>query len=86
MEFKELKYKVFWKYFLRKGRFINFNNLKLFTEKTQWLKVYDCLPIKTVLADKIAVRDWVIKKIGEKYLKPVYGIWERYEDIDFYYF
>lgn len=83
MEFKELKYKVFWKYFLRKGRFINFNNPKLFTEKIQWLKVYDCLPIKTVLADKIAVRDWVIKEIGEKYLKPVYGIWERYEDIDF---
>lgn len=83
MDEKELKRKIFWKYFLRKGRFINFKNPKLFSEKIQWLKVYDCIPIKTRLADKIAVRDWVREQIGEKYLKKVYGVYEKYEDIDF---
>lgn len=83
MDSNELKRKVFWKYFFRKGRFINFKNPKLFTEKIQWLKVYDCVPIKTRLADKIAVRDWVREQIGEKYLKKVYGVYEKYEDIDF---
>ena len=78
-----LKYKILWKYFLRKGRIINFKNPKLFSEKIQWLKVYDCLPIKTRLADKLAVRDWVKDKIGEKYLKKIYGVYEKYEDIDF---
>ncbi len=103
-----LKYKILWKYFLRKGRIINFKNPKLFTEKIQWLKVYDCLPIKTQLADKLAVQDWVTKtlkhydinviknppslsdtslkkggKLTTLYLKKVYGIYEKYEDIDF---
>lgn len=78
-----LKFKILWKYFLRKGRIINLKNPRLFTEKIQWLKIYDCTPIKTQLADKIAVREWVKGKIGEKYLKKVYGIYEKYEDIDF---
>ena len=83
MDEKELRHRVFWKYFFRKGRFINFKNPKLFTEKIQWLKVYDCTPIKTVLADKLAVRDWVRDKIGEQYLKKIIGVYDRYEDIDF---
>lgn len=83
MEQNELRRKIFWKYFFRKGRFINFKNPKLFTEKIQWLKVYDCTPIKTRLADKILVRDWIKEQIGEKYLKKIIGIYERYEDIKF---
>lgn len=78
-----LTFKILWKYFLRKGRIINLKNPRLFTEKIQWLKIYDCTPIKTRLADKIAVREWVKEKIGQKYLKKLYGIYEKYEDIDF---
>lgn len=83
MEQNKLKRNIFWKYFFRKGRFINFKNPKLFTEKIQWLKVYDCTPIKTRLADKILVRDWIKEQIGSKYLKKIIGIYERYEDIQF---
>lgn len=83
MDREELKRKVFWKYFFRKGRFINFKNPELFTEKIQWLKVYDCTPVKTRLADKILVRDWIKEQVGEEYLKKIYGIYEHYEDIDF---
>ena len=77
MELEELRHKVFWKYFFRKGRFINFKNPKFFSEKIQWLKVYDCIPIKTTLADKIKVRDWIKEKIGSEYLKEIYGIYEN---------
>jgi len=83
MNQEKLKHKIFWKYFFRKGRFINFKHPKLFTEKIQWLKVYDCLPIKTTLADKLAVRDWVKDKIGEEYLKQIYAVASCYEDINF---
>lgn len=35
------------------------------------------------MADKYAVREEVAKIIGEEYLIPLYGHWERPEDIDF---
>lgn len=82
MNQRELRRKVFWKYFFRKGRFINFKHPKLFTEKIQWLKVYDCTPIKTTLADKILVRDWVKEKIGGEYLKKIYAVGDKFEDLD----
>lgn len=71
------------RYFFRFFRFINFKNPKLFTEKIQWLKLNDCNPEKTCLADKIAVREWVKDKIGEKYLKKIYGIYNSFDEIDF---
>ena len=54
-----------------------------FNEKIQWLKIYDSTPIKTRLADKYLVREWVKEKIGEKYLIPLLGVYDRFEDIDF---
>ena len=56
---------------------------KTFNEKIQWLKLYDSTPIKTRLADKYLVREWVKEKIGEKYLIPLLGVYDRFEDIDF---
>lgn len=35
-----------------------------------------------LLADKIAVRDWVKKQGFSEILIPVYGVWDRGEDID----
>ena len=44
---------------------LNFNddisNPQTFNGKIQWLKIHDILPIKTKLADKYAVREWVEK-------------------------
>lgn len=34
----------------------------------QWYKMYDNSPIKTKLADKYRVREWVAQTIGEEYL------------------
>ena len=63
---------------------LNLNNPQTFNEKIQWLKLYDSTPIKTQLADKYLVRDWVKEKIGEKYLIPLLGVYDKFEDIDFY--
>lgn len=56
---------------------------KTFNEKIQWLKLYDTTPLKTLLADKYLVREWVKEKIGEKYLVPLLGVWEHFDEINF---
>lgn len=64
------------------GEQLNLISPKTFNEKIQWSKLYDSTPIKTRLADKYLVRDWVAEKIGEKYLIPLLGVWDRFDDID----
>ncbi len=65
------------------GEELNLENPKTFNEKMQWLKLYDSTPLKTRLADKYLVREWVKEKIGEEYLIPLLGVWEKFDDIDF---
>ena len=65
------------------GHSLDWNNLRSYTEKMQWEKMYNHDPKKIVLADKYAVRDWVIEKIGEEYLIPLIGVWEKVTDINF---
>ena len=62
---------------------LNLDYPQTFNEKIQWLKLYDSTPIKTRLADKYLVRDWVKEKIGEKYLIPLLGVYDKFEDINF---
>ncbi len=70
-------------FFKKTGQELNLDNPQTFNEKIQWMKLYDSTPIKTRLADKYLVRDWVKEKIGEEYLIPLIGVWEKFEDIDF---
>jgi hypothetical protein len=65
------------------GETLDLENPKTFNEKMQWLKLYDSTPLKTRLTDKYLVRDWVRGQIGEKYLIPLYGVWDKFDDIDF---
>lgn len=67
----------------RMGKPLDFNHLTTFTEKMQWIKIYDATPLKSRLADKYLVRRWVADKIGEKYLIPLLGVWNDFDDIDF---
>lgn len=62
---------------------LNLENPKTYTEKIQWIKLYDIDNLKTKLADKYLVRDWVKNKIGEKYLIPLLGVWDKFNDINF---
>ncbi len=62
---------------------LNLEHPKTFDEKIQWLKLYDSTPIKTELADKYLVRDWITEQIGKQYLIPLLGVWDSFDEIDF---
>lgn len=70
-------------YRLYLGKSLDLNNPKRFTEKIQWLKIYGRTPINAIMADKYAVKDYVKEHIGEQYVIPLLGVWDRPEDIDF---
>lgn len=72
-----------WDYKVHSGRKLSFRNPQTFCEKLQWLKYYYRNPEYTRLVDKYAVREYVKEKIGEEYLVPLYGVYEKWEDIDF---
>ncbi len=63
------------------GKKLNLKSPKLFTEKIQWLKLYDRNPEYTKMVDKYAVKDYVKAIIGEEYIIPTLGVWSRPEDI-----
>lgn len=70
-------------YWLKMGKKLNLKNPMSFNEKLQWLKLYDRKPEYTVMVDKVKVKEYVASKIGEEYIIPTLGVWERAEDIDF---
>lgn len=65
------------------GYEMNFDDPKTFNEKLQWLKLYDRKAEYTKMVDKYLVREYIKEKIGEKYLIPLLGVWDKPEDIDF---
>lgn len=62
---------------------LNLDNPQTFNEKMQWLKLYDRKSIYTAMVDKYEAKQFVAERIGEKYIVPTLGVWDRYEDIDF---
>lgn len=69
-------------YRLKLGRKLDLNNPKRFTEKLQWLKLYDRKPLYTKLVDKAEVKKYVTDTIGKEYVIPTLGVWNNPEDID----
>ena len=70
-------------FFARTGERFEIVNPITFNQKIQWLKVFDKNPKKGILVDKYKVRDWVAERIGKKYLVPLLGVWDKFDDIDF---
>lgn len=70
-------------YRYRLGKKLNLKNPQTFNEKIQWLKLYDFKPEYTRLVDKYLVREYIKEKIGEKYLVPLIGVYDKFDDIDF---
>jgi hypothetical protein len=65
------------------GRKINLQNPVKFNDKINWLKLNDRRDEYTMMADKYEVRKYVSDTIGEEYLIPIIGVWDKPEDIDF---
>lgn len=70
------------RYRFKMGHWINWKNPKTFTEKIQWLKLYNRKPEYTQMVDKYAVKQYVADRIGEEYIIPTIGVWDNPEDIE----
>ena len=64
------------------GYKLNLKNPKSFSEKLQWLKLYDRHPEYTKLVDKVEAKEYVASIVGDKYIIPTLGVWSKVEDID----
>lgn len=62
---------------------LNLEHPQTYSEKLQWLKLYNRIPEYTQYVDKYAVHDFVKERIGEEYLIPLLGVWDSYKEIDF---
>lgn len=63
------------------GKPMNWDNPQTFNEKLQWLKLYSHNPDYTMMVDKYEVKKYVASIIGEEYIIPTLGVWDKAEDI-----
>lgn len=70
-------------YRIKMGRELDLHNPVTYTEKLQWLKLYDHRPEYTTMVDKYAVKQYVAQRIGEQYVIPLLGVWDSADKIDF---
>lgn len=55
-----------------------------FSEKLQWLKLYDRKPVYSQMVDKFDAKAYVRERVGEEYLVPALGgPWNHPDEIDY---
>lgn len=69
-------------YRIKMGKRLDLENPQTFSEKLQWLKLYDRRPEYTMMVDKYEVKEYVASIIGEEFIIPTLGVWDKFEDID----
>lgn len=62
---------------------LDLDNPKTYNEKLQWLKLHYRKPIMTQMVDKYGAKEYVADMIGEEYIIPTLGVWDKFQDIDF---
>lgn len=62
---------------------LNLENPTTFTEKIQWLKLYDRREIYCQMVDKYEAKKYVAAIVGDAYIIPTIGIWDKVEEIPF---
>lgn len=71
------------RYFAAFHKPLNLKNPKTYNEKLNWLKLHDRKPEYTRMVDKYECKKFIAERIGEEYVIPTLGVWDRFEDIDF---
>lgn len=71
---------LYWSYM---GKKLHLKNPKRFTEKLQWLKLYDRKPYYTAMVDKYTAKEYAAAIIGSEYIIPTLGVWDSPDEIDF---
>ena len=65
------------------GVYPDLEHPKTYNEKLNWLKLHDRQQKYTDIVDKYTVKKYISGIIGEEYVVPTLGVWDRFEDIDF---
>lgn len=68
---------------LKVGKVLDLDNPQTFSEKLQWLKLYNRKPEYTQMVDKVEVKKYVANIIGEEYIIPTLGVYNSVDEIDF---
>jgi hypothetical protein len=69
-------------YLKRMGKPLNLDNPQTFTEKMQWLKIYDSTFLKTYCTDKITVHRYCAAKLGRDIFIPILRVFDNTEQIN----
>lgn len=70
-------------YIATMGKIPNLKNPVAYTEKVNASKIYMGNEKCTLLADKYLVKEYIKNELGEQYVVPLFGVWEKAEDIDY---
>ena len=65
------------------GKKLDLKNPTTYTEKLQWLKLYDRRDEYTRMVDKYEAKKYIAERIGEEYIIPTLGIYDSFDEIDF---
>ena len=69
------------KFYTRTGK-LPTENLETLNEKVIWASMFDVTPLKIQCADKYAVREYIEKTIGEKYLPKIYAVYKSPDEFN----
>jgi len=70
-------------YFCKKmGYRLNLNNPLTLNAKLNWMKLYDRNPLYSIISDKYECREYIREKLGEEFLKPIIGVYNKPEEIN----
>ncbi len=67
---------------LRHGRSLDLSNPSTFSEKLQWLKLYNRRPEYTIMVDKYAVKEYVACLIGKEHIIQTLAVYNSVNEID----
>ena len=65
----------------RHGYDLNLASPRTFSEKIQWIKIFGNLKRFSKYVDKYEVRQYVKEKVGEQYLIPLIGVYDKVDQI-----
>src|SRR5690625_6783704 len=60
---------------------LNLKNPKTFTEKLQWLKLYNRKFVYASYVDKYRVREYISEELGDEYLIPLITVYDNANEI-----
>jgi len=67
----------------RLGEFPNLVKCRDYNDRIHWLKLFDQAEATVRCCDKLLVRDYIIQRLGDKYMCQIYQVADTFADIDF---